>query len=109
MRLLSRALGGALLVNAVPHGVSGLQGRPFPTPFADPPGVGKSPPAVNLAWSAANAVAGALVLGRGVRTRGEAVAAAIGAIGGAFVIAAHFGSVMSGGTGLRSLSGRPGR
>ncbi|WES64670.1 nitroreductase family deazaflavin-dependent oxidoreductase [Microbacter sp. GSS18] len=100
LRILSRALGGALLVNAVPHGVSGLQGRPFPTPFADPPGVGMSPPVTNIAWSAMNLVGGLLVLRRGIRSRGEAVAVVVGGIASVFVVAAHFGSVMSGGTGL---------
>lgn len=100
LRILSRALGGALLVNAVPHGVSGVQGRPFPTPFADPPGVGLSSPVTNIAWSAINLVGGLLVLRRGIRSRGEAVAVVAGGIVSAFAVAAHFGSVMSGGTGL---------
>jgi len=59
---LTRAAAGALLVNAVPHGVAGALGRPFPTPFADPPGVGLSGRAPNVAWSAANAAAGAVLL-----------------------------------------------
>ncbi|MEZ3162229.1 hypothetical protein AB1K54_17075 [Microbacterium sp. BWT-B31] len=102
-RILTSALGGALLVNAVPHGVSGVQGRPFPTPFADPPGVGLSSPRVNVAWGAANAVAGVLVLAlrRGIRSPGEAVAVAAGGVVTAVVLAQHFGSVQSGGTGLR--------
>jgi deazaflavin-dependent oxidoreductase (nitroreductase family) len=95
----------------VPHGVSGVQGRPFPSPFADPPGVGMSSPTVNVAWSAANAVAGVLVLRRGVRTRGEGIAVAVGAIAMAAGLAFQFGSVMAGGTGLRrrrgGASGRP--
>jgi hypothetical protein len=54
------------MVNAVPHGVHALAGDPFPSPFADPPGVGMSTPSENLVWSAANAVAGAsLLLGVG--------------------------------------------
>lgn len=101
-RILTRALGGALLVNAVPHGVSGVQGRPFPSPFADPPGVGMSPPVVNVAWSAVNLVTGVVVLRRGVRSRGEVVAVLIGGAVTAFVLARHFGSVMSGGAGLRA-------
>lgn len=35
---------GAFLCNALPHLAAGLQGRPFPTPFATPHGVGDSPP-----------------------------------------------------------------
>jgi len=36
--------------------------RPFPSPFAKPPGVGLSGPVPNLVWSAANLAAGALLL-----------------------------------------------
>ncbi|WP_239453435.1 MULTISPECIES: nitroreductase family deazaflavin-dependent oxidoreductase [Microbacterium] len=105
MTAMRTALGAALLVNAVPHGVSGLQGRPFPSPFADPPGVGMSSPRVNLGWSAANAIAGAVLLRRGIRSRGEGVAAAAGAATMAAVLAYHFGDVMAGGSGLRGITG----
>lgn len=105
-RILSRAFAGALLINAVPHGVSAVQGHPFPTPFADPPGVGMSSPVVNVAWSAANLVAGAAVLRRGIRSRGEGIAVLAGGIAMAFVLAYQFGSVVSGGTGLRGLRSR---
>jgi len=54
---------GAFLCNSVPHFVSGLQGRPFPTPFAKPPGVGDSSPVVNFLWGFLNLVIGlALVI-----------------------------------------------
>lgn len=46
--------GGAFLVNAIPHFVSGVLGRPFPSPFAKPPGKGLSAPTVNILWSAFN-------------------------------------------------------
>ena len=55
---VSRFLAGALLVNAMPHFVSGVQGRPFPSPFASPPGKGLSSPVVNVSWGSANGVAG---------------------------------------------------
>ena len=35
-------LRGMFLVNAIPHSVSGLLGRAFPSPFASPPGQGES-------------------------------------------------------------------
>src|SRR3954453_22221633 len=101
MTVVRSALGADLLVNAVPHGVSGLQGREFPSPFGDPPGVGMSPPPVNVGWSAANAIAGALLLRRGVRSPSQAVAAGLGAVGMGLVLAYHFGDVLAGGTGLR--------
>src|SRR5580704_190389 len=46
--------GGAFLVNAIPHFVSGVTGRPFPSPFAKPPGKGLSSPVVNVLWGAFN-------------------------------------------------------
>ncbi|BDV31046.1 nitroreductase family deazaflavin-dependent oxidoreductase [Microbacterium terricola] len=99
--ILRAALGAALLVNAVPHGVSGVQGKPFPSPFGDPPGVGESSPTSNVAWSAVNAIAGAAALRHGIRSRGQAAGAVVGAIGMAAVLAFHFGDVRRGGTGLR--------
>lgn len=53
---------GALLVNAIPHFVSGVCGRPFPTPFASPPGKGMSSPVVNVLWAAFNAIIGYLLI-----------------------------------------------
>ena len=99
--ILRIALGAALLVNAVPHGVAAVQGRPFPSPFAQPAGVGMSPPAVNVAWSAMNAAAAALLLRRGIRTPGEAVAAGVAGVAMGSVLAFHFGDVSRGGQGLR--------
>ncbi|HCX84051.1 MAG TPA: hypothetical protein DHV14_02715 [Micrococcales bacterium] len=100
---LRAALAGALLVNAVPHGVAAVQGRPFPSPFADPPGVGLSPPPVNLAWSAVNALAGATLLRRSAGTTAERTSAVVGGLAMGAVLAFHFGSVQAGGTGLRGL------
>jgi hypothetical protein len=61
---ITRFVAGALLANAVPHGLAALSGRPFPSPFGDPPGVGLSSPTENLVWSAANVAAGSLLLRR---------------------------------------------
>jgi hypothetical protein len=61
---LARIFAGAFLANAVPHFVSGVQGRPFPSPFASPPGKGASSPTVNVIWGTANAVVGYLLLYR---------------------------------------------
>jgi len=55
-------VGGAFVANAVPHFVNGVSGRPFPTPFASPPGKGQSSPMVNVLWSAINAVAAYILL-----------------------------------------------
>jgi hypothetical protein len=55
---------GALLCNGIPHLVAGLQGAPFPSPFAKPPGVGNSSPLVNFLWGTLNVLAGVLLLSR---------------------------------------------
>lgn len=61
---LARFFAGAFLANAVPHFVSGVQGRPFPSPFASPPGRGESSSTVNVIWGAANAAVGYVLLYR---------------------------------------------
>ncbi|BDI22323.1 hypothetical protein [Herbiconiux sp. L3-i23] len=78
-RILRSAAAGVFAVNAIPHGVKGVQGQRFPTPFADPPGVGLSSPTENVLWSAANAGTAALLRPRGAGTRGERIAFAVGA------------------------------
>ena len=55
-------LGGAFLVNAVPHFTNGVSGRAFPTPFASPPGKGQSSPTVNALWGTLNVAAGYLLV-----------------------------------------------
>jgi hypothetical protein len=51
---LSYFFGGAFLVNAIPHFVSGVTGHPFQSPFATPPGQGLSSALVNVLWGAFN-------------------------------------------------------
>ena len=53
--------GGMFVVNAVPHFVSGVMGRRFPSPFASPPGKGESSAMVNVLWGAFNLVIGYLL------------------------------------------------
>jgi len=53
---------GAFLCNSLPHLAAGLQGAPFPTPFAAPRGVGNSSPLVNFLWGAFNLGAGLALL-----------------------------------------------
>jgi hypothetical protein len=55
---LSSLFAGFFLANAVPHFVQGICGNFFPTPFANPPGVGLSSPTVNVLWGLLNLVAG---------------------------------------------------
>jgi hypothetical protein len=55
--------GGAFIANFVPHFVSGVLGRTFPTPFASPPFRGLSSSLVNVLYGLCNlAVAYALLL-----------------------------------------------
>jgi hypothetical protein len=49
---------GVFLTNAVPHFVNGISGNAFPTPFANPPGVGLSSPLLNVLWALLNLVIG---------------------------------------------------
>lgn len=88
---------GLLLCNSVPHLCAGLQGRPFPTPFARPRGVGDSPPSVNFLWGAANLLIGLLLLVRridsiGLNANGAFLLAGV-LVAGAY-LSHHFGKVM---------------
>ena len=88
--------GGATLANALPHLVSGLTGRPFQTPFADPPGVGLSSPMANLLWGFGN-LAVAWLLGCRVgafdlRDPGDAGALGGGMLAIGLFAARHFGA-----------------
>jgi hypothetical protein len=56
--------GGAFLTNALPHLLAGLQGKPFQSPFAHPPGQGLSTSRTNALWGAANVVVAWLLLGK---------------------------------------------
>jgi len=46
--------GGAFLGNFVPHFVSGVSGRKFPSPFSKPPGKRLSSPLSNVLWGLFN-------------------------------------------------------
>ena len=64
LELVAFFFGGAFLTNAIPHFVSGLMGRKFPSPFAKPLGKGQSSAMVNLLWGFANLVVAYLLLAR---------------------------------------------
>jgi len=59
---VSYFFGGLFLANAIPHWVSGAMGRPFQSPFANPPGEGLSSSTVNVLWGAFNVAVGYLLL-----------------------------------------------
>lgn len=89
-------LAGALLCNGIPHLAAGLRGEPFPTPFAKPPGEGKSPPLVNFLWGSANFF-GAVALSAWRLPIGDcrinAGVAALGWLAIGVYLALHFGAV----------------
>lgn len=91
--------GGAFLVNAIPHFVSGVSGRSFPSPFASPPGRGKSSPVVNVLWGAVNAVVGYLLVCRvgdfHIRRIADVLALGAGGLLMALTLARTFGRVYS--------------
>jgi hypothetical protein len=62
MHYLANFFAGAFLCNCIPHLVCGLQGAPFPSPFAKPRGVGDSSPLVNFLWGFFNLLAGGYLL-----------------------------------------------
>jgi hypothetical protein len=55
---------GAFFANFVPHFVSGVLGRRFPTPFASPPFRGLSSSRVNVLYGVCNLAAGYALLSR---------------------------------------------
>ncbi|AMP00093.1 putative membrane protein [Collimonas arenae] len=61
---VSYLFGGAFLVNAIPHFVSGVTGRPFQSPFANPPGEGLSSSSINVLWGFFNLVIGYVLVCR---------------------------------------------
>ena len=94
---LALFFGGAFFVNAIPHFVSALQGRKFPTPFAKPPGRGDSSTIVNLLWGAFNFLIAYLLLCQYIfidlRSGIQAGIAGLGGLLMGLQLAWHFGRV----------------
>jgi hypothetical protein len=89
-------LAGALLCNCIPHLACGLQGAPFPTPFAKPRGVGNSPPLVNFLWGSGNLGLGVFILWRYLPTMAPGLALLaliVGFIAAGIPISLHFAKV----------------
>lgn len=87
--------GGLFLVNAIPHFVSGVMGRPFQSPFATPRGEGLSSSTVNVLWGFVNLVVAYVLLGRSGRfdpqATGDVVALGLGIVLFGLVCARLFG------------------
>ncbi len=62
---VSAFFAGFFLANAIPHLVNGISGDPFPTPFADDPGIGLSSPLTNAIWGLSNLLIGYLLFRAG--------------------------------------------
>lgn len=94
---LAYFFGGAFGVNAVPHFVSGVCGRSFPSPFSSPPGKGLSSPTVNVLWGTANAAAAYFLVSRvgqfHVRNITDLIAFGAGGLVMALMLAHHFGEL----------------
>lgn len=88
---------GLFLANGVPHFVNGISGNRFQSPFASPPGVGESPPLVNVIWGASNLIIGYLLLhGVGDFEGGlslDVFVVTFGALFAAVALAWHFGRI----------------
>ena len=97
---LAYLFGGAFLINAVPHLVSGVMGRPFQSPFAKPSGVGLSSSTVNVLWGVFNLiVADRLVLHVGafdLHSTEHSVALGLGILVMGVIMARMFGRLHGG-------------
>jgi hypothetical protein len=92
--------GGAFLVNSVPHFTNGVSGRPFPTPFASPPGKGLSPSWVNVLWGLFNLLIGYLLVYRvgsfSLRSTPDMLVLGIGVLSMALMLARAFAPLSAG-------------
>jgi hypothetical protein len=97
---LAHFVAGAFLANAVPHFVNGISGRPFPTPFASPPGQGESSSTTNVWWALVNLAVSYVLLyrvGTFALTRlDEVLTVAVGVAFAALGLARGFGRIYGG-------------
>jgi hypothetical protein len=96
MNYVALFFAGAFLCNAIPHAVAGMQGIPFPSPFAKPPGKGDSSPLVNFVWGIFNFLVGLVLLSRNpvaVGFNAEFITLIVGALAIGIQLSLHFGNV----------------
>ncbi|PRC91842.1 hypothetical protein [Solimicrobium silvestre] len=101
--------GGAFLANSIPHLTNGMSGRPFPTPFATPPGQGESSSTLDVIWGALNIIIGYCLLFQisdfNVRSLLDLSAAGSGSLAIALYLSRRFGNVYGGiKTGTRKVN-----
>ena len=103
---VSYFFGGVFSVNAIPHFVSGVMGKPFQSPFAKPPGQGLSSSTVNVLWGFLNAVIGYLLVCRvgtfEPRSTGDATTLGLGVLVAGLMLARMFGRLHGGNSPARS-------
>ena len=91
---------GAFLANAIPHLTNGISGRPFPSPFATPPGQGESSSTINVLWGMFNVVVGYVLLRYvgtfDIRKPWHATTVGVGATAMAIGLARGFGQLYGG-------------
>jgi hypothetical protein len=104
--LVSYFFGGVFAANAIPHFVAGTMGRPFQTPFAQPPGKGLSSSTVNVVWGFLNGVVGYLLVAHvgafHPRAASHIVAFGLGALLIGIFSARHFGHFHGGNQPMRT-------
>jgi hypothetical protein len=88
---------GIFLINVLPHFISGISGRYFPTPFANPPGKGLSSPILNVTWATINLLIGALFFyaAKVNRNKWLWIPSALGGLLMAFYLASYFGELFN--------------
>ncbi len=89
---------GVLFCNSIPHLISALCGKPFPTPFAKPRGIGDSTPLVNLIWGFVNFSAGLYLLARhpvALKFDANLLLPLVGGLATGIYLALHFGKVQA--------------
>jgi len=100
LHLLAYFVGGAMLMNALPHVLAGAMGRKFPSPFAKPPGKGLSSTLVNMLWGFGNLIVAYLLVcqvGRfDPRDAAQAASLALGMLLLGLGHAWHFGGLNGG-------------
>jgi hypothetical protein len=100
LHLLAYLFAGAFLINAVPHLVSGLMGRPFQTPWAKPRGPGQSSSIQNVLWGFCNLAIGYLLVCRvgdfDLRANDDVIALLLGALLMGLGLAWRFGQFNGG-------------
>jgi hypothetical protein len=95
MHEVSYFFGGAFLINAAPHLLSGAMGRTFQTPFAVPRGQGHSSSSLNVLWGVFNLLVAYLLLVRvgnfELTSPPQAAAAGLGILVLGLFLARHVG------------------